>query len=364
MLKLCNMGPLEFKKYCKNKIVYIYGAGRALESCMDIYFADKEITGIVDTNASKNKKIVRFNNHKINIITKYDFVKDVVLHAKQRDNLLVFISSAIYAAEIVEELDKISELDGIECFLQVFIRNTIDKYPEFDFTNGVKKIPKKIHYIWLGNKALPDEFKQNIASWKKYNPDYEIIQWNENNYDVNKTEYTKQAYQTNSFGFASNYMRLDIVHEYGGIYLDTDVEAVKNFDSLLNDDMFMCMGYSDRVNSGCGFGSIAGHELLKNIMLNYENETFIKNKTIEKRPGHNFLHPALKEYGFVIENQYQKVNNVVLYPTEVMSPLTIKGLKNSCSKKTLSVHKESSTWKTAYEQQESDKISNLLNRIF
>ena len=98
-------------------------------------------------------------------------------------------------------------------------------------------IPKVIHYCWFGGNPLPEEAKRCIESWKKYCPDYKIIEWNENNYDVNSNEYMKSAYKEKKWAFVSDYARIDVVYKYGGIYMDTDVELVKGLDNLLNDRM-------------------------------------------------------------------------------------------------------------------------------
>ena len=100
-------------------------------------------------------------------------------------------------------------------------------------------IPKKIHYCWFGRNPLPESAKKCIASWRKYFPDYEIIEWNEDNYDVNKIPYTQQAYAAKKYAFVSDYARFDILYQHGGIYFDTDVEVIKSFDDVLEHGAFM-----------------------------------------------------------------------------------------------------------------------------
>lgn len=362
MIKLYNMGLNEFKKYCVQKKVYIYGAGRALESCLDLYFKDKQISGIVDSDKNKVNKVISYGIYKTKIVD-IDTLKKIIASDNDKKNILIMISSSIYGADIVDKLDKMYELDGIECFLQLFIRNTREEYCDFEFTKTEKKIPKKIHYVWVGEMRIPYEFQKNIKTWKKFNPDYEIIEWNEKNYDMNVNKYVKQAYESKAWGFVSNYMRLDIVYKYGGIYLDTDVEAISNFDKLLNDELFMCMGCADRVNNGCGFGAIAGHKILKDIIAEFDDIEFLKDKKPQKKPGHTFLHPILRKYGFKIENRYQCINDAVLYPAEVMSPLRLEGMEDWISDKTVSLHKESSTWRNIKEKEAYRRTIELINRI-
>ena len=93
-------------------------------------------------------------------------------------------------------------------------------------------IPKKIHYCWFGGNPLSEEVKWYIASWKKYCPDYEIIEWNESNFDVTENAYCKEAYKAKKWAFVSDYARLTVLHDHGGFYMDADVEVVKSLDPL------------------------------------------------------------------------------------------------------------------------------------
>ena len=95
-------------------------------------------------------------------------------------------------------------------------------------------IPKIIHYCWFGKNPLPPLVEKCIASWKLYCPDYEIICWNEERYDIHQCEFTEQAYQAGKWAFVADYVRLDVLVKYGGIYLDTDVELLKPIDYLLD----------------------------------------------------------------------------------------------------------------------------------
>ena len=104
-------------------------------------------------------------------------------------------------------------------------------------------IPKVIHYCWFGNNPKPKMVKKCINSWKKYCSDYEIIEWNENNFDVNYCDYVKEAYEAKKWAFVSDFARLWIIYNCGGIYLDTDVEIIRNLDELLNDKAFF--GFED-----------------------------------------------------------------------------------------------------------------------
>lgn len=105
-------------------------------------------------------------------------------------------------------------------------------------------IPKKIHYCWFGGKPLPEKMKEFIESWKKYCPDYEIIRWDENNYNIKESiPFVQQAYACKKFAFVSDYVRLEIMYREGGIYMDTDIELIKPLDNFLNHRFFTSVEY-------------------------------------------------------------------------------------------------------------------------
>lgn len=353
------MGPIEFKKYIDGKSIYIWGAGRALESCIDLYCRGKEVKGIIDNNKSLWGTVYSYSNQEVLIKSPETFFKEIQDKEFFEDCVLI-ISSSFYAADIVEELDNVPQLDGLECFLQVLIRNTKESAEHFEFTQGENKIPKIIHYIWVGNKSLPDKYEKNIASWKKHNPDYEIIRWDESNYDFTTCDYVREAYSAKEWGFVPNYARLDIIYQHGGIYLDTDVEVIGNLDVLLQDEAFINMGCADRINMGCGFGAIAGHPIIYDMRQSFKNSHFLINGKAGKKPCHAFVHPVIERYGFQLENKYQNKRGVALYPSEVMSPLTIGEMDDFFSEKTISIHQEEGNWKSDNEKKGLEKLNMLI----
>lgn len=360
MVNLLRIGFSEYERFIKGKEVYVYGAGRALESCIDIYFNNTNVKSIIDRNKELWGKKKTINGKKIDIISLGDFINQI--KRKEKNNIVIFITTTFYVIDIIEELNKYKELDNINCLSQVVIRNIYEKIEPYSFTIGKQLIPKKIHYIWIGNKELPDSYKRNIETWEKYNPDYEIIRWDESNYDFKKCDYMREAYEAKCWGFVPNYCRLDIVNRYGGIYLDIDVECKGSFDAVLNDKAFFSMGSSDRINNGCGFGSKPNIPFLSELKKQFEDNHFLnKNGIPQKTPCHIFLHPIFRKHGFIIENRYQKVEDIVLYPTEVFSPLTIDGWDNYLSNNTLSIHKEDGTWKNKIEREGVVKIKKYMS---
>lgn len=122
-------------------------------------------------------------------------------------------------------------------------------------------IPKIIHYCWFSDPSeYPEDTKKCMATWKQVLPDYEFIHWNADNFDVSECAYAAEAYQMKKYAFASDYVRLKVLYEYGGIYLDTDIEVMKSFNDLLNNKAFTCFE-DDRRIAAFIFGSEKGNPL-------------------------------------------------------------------------------------------------------
>lgn len=130
-------------------------------------------------------------------------------------------------------------------------------------------IPKKIHYVWLGKGEKNERTLQCIESWKKFMPDYEIIEWNEDNFDINYNDFTRQSYAAKKYAFTSDVVRLYALYTEGGIYMDTDVEVYKPLDEFLNEEGFS--GFEDINYPVCAtMGAAKGNPVIK-LMLDFYN---------------------------------------------------------------------------------------------
>lgn len=207
-------------------------------------------------------------------------------------------------------------------------------------------IPKVIHYCWFGKSPLPKDVKKCIKSWKKYCPDYEIIEWNEENFNINCNNFTKEAYRKRAWAFVSDYARLKVVYDNGGIYLDTDVELLKGIDSLLESKCFFAtQAEPQKIATGLGFGAEKKHYIIKNMMDMYENLEF----SYEKKE--NFICPQLNtepliEKGYVPSNDIQKLDDVVIYPPRYFDPINSSGFNITYD--TISIHHYSASWENGF----------------
>ncbi len=234
-------------------------------------------------------------------------------------------------------------------------------------------IPKKIHYCWFGGKPLNQLGEKCLASWKKYFPDYEIIEWNESNFDINCCQYVKEAYEAKKWAFVSDYARFKILYEHGGIYFDTDVEVIKPFNDILVNGNFMgCENKVSAVNPGLGLAvapglglAVApGLGLIKEILEDYENDSFINPDgsldltTIVTRTTN-----ILKRHGLQNINDIQTVAEINIYPVDYFCPIDMSSGKLIITENTHSIHCYAGSWETK-ENKFRGKVYRLIHRIF
>jgi len=351
--------PLEVKL---NKKLYCFGAGKAFDFFMD-EFADyslaKNIKAVVDNNSDAfetREKLVK--GQYIPIIT----LRQMLDKISSKD--IILITTAAYK-EVINQLEKIEKLKDTEyCIYSVLRAEFYDKQrldiyvPDKLARYEQIKIPKIIHYCWFGRKTIPAQYRKWMESWKKYCPDYEIIEWNENNYDVHKSLYMTQAYDLKKWAFVSDYVRVDIINEFGGVYLDTDVELLKNIDELLMNDAFCGFESSKYVNYGLGFGARKGNLIVNEIKKYYDNTSFIlENGTVNQLTCPVIQTEVMKKHGLDCNGKFQIVNGMAVFPSKVLcgvSPHSFRMERNPVH--TYAVHHFAASWHTSdvWENKKSD----------
>lgn len=206
-------------------------------------------------------------------------------------------------------------------------------------------IPKKIHYCWFGGNPKPDSVQKCINSWKRFCPDYEIIEWNESNFDIHCMPFVEQAIRAKKYAFASDVARLIVVYENGGLYFDTDVEVVKSFDDLLANKAFLGFENSEYVASGLGFGSEAGVAFFKEHIDAYKDEVFINPDGSFNMLGcPRVATKLLLDKGLVQNGQEQIVDGVHIYPSDYFNPYDSITGKLTKTANTYSVHWYDASW--------------------
>lgn len=222
-------------------------------------------------------------------------------------------------------------------------------------------IPKIIHYCWFGRNPLPELAQRCIASWRKYLPDYEIKEWNEDNFDVNTIPYTAEAYKAKKYAFVSDYARFWILYKHGGLYFDTDVEVIKPMDDIIARGPFMgceneagkgattlgvAPGLGLGVNPGLGLGVNPGLGLIKELLDEYDTMHYLdesghiaENKTIVNHTTDLLVKRGLKD-----THEIQQVAGVFIYPKEYFCPKDYLAGKLNITDKSVAIHHYGATW--------------------
>lgn len=226
------------------------------------------------------------------------------------------------------------------------------------------KIPKIIHYCWFGNGEIPEQDKNYIEQWKKLCPDYIFMLWNEENFDVNNCSYTKQAASVAKWSFVTDYVRLFALYQYGGVYLDTDVEMIRRMDDLLCYDAFVGFENHSFVNNGSCLGATKHHPYLKELMTEYENTSFIlEDGSFNLQESPRFMTELLVRHGMVANGKRQSLSLFEVFPSESFSPYDYKTGRIRITSNTYLIHHYHDTWHSAKERKIA-KGMQLLRRVF
>ena len=202
-------------------------------------------------------------------------------------------------------------------------------------------IPKVIHYCWFGGNPLPKSAEKCIKSWQKYCSNYEIKRWDESNFDVTCNEYCKFCYENKKWAFLTDYIRLKVIYDNGGVYLDTDVELLKNLDDLVKNGAYMGFEDEKSIATVLGFAGEKGHEFIGENMRYYENLTDFS--VLRSCPI--ITTELLVAYGLKDNNgTIQEVAGMNIYPPEYLCPKNERTGLTEKTKNTYSIHHFDASW--------------------
>ena len=207
-------------------------------------------------------------------------------------------------------------------------------------------IPKTIHYCWFGGNPLPEETQRYIDSWRKYCPDYEIIQWNESNFDVRQNPYCQEAYEAKKWAFVSDYARLKVLHDHGGIYMDADVEVVKNLDTLLQYPAFSGFESDQHIPTGT-MGAVRGNDWIQVLLQDYEGRHFLQNDGTYDMTTNVVRITTLTQqrYGVRLDNTLQIFGEyMVLFPFDWLCAKSYETGEILRTDNTLTIHHFAGSW--------------------
>lgn len=210
-------------------------------------------------------------------------------------------------------------------------------------------IPHKIHYCWFGYHKKPKLIQKCISSWKTYLPDWQIIEWNESNYDINKNTYISEAYRQGKWAFVVDYARFDILNEQGGIFLDTDVELLRPIpENFLEYEAFTGFESDKTINPGLIYASIPGQTILKELTTVYENKKY--GEKIDGRVENivDISTEVLRQHGLQKNNTFQIIEGVAVFPKEYFCCFNHEIQAFEMEEQTVSIHHYFASWSPWY----------------
>lgn len=211
--------------------------------------------------------------------------------------------------------------------------------------------PKIIHYCWFGPNPLPERELKCIDSWKKVLPDYELRFWTESNFDLDSNKFCKQAYEKGYFAFVSDYVRAKALYDFGGLYLDTDVELYKGFRAVVSESTNF-LGFENKTMIGTAvMGFEPQHSVSRSLKSYYEENLFITAEgTLNKTANPFVLTNILIDQGLIQNNDFQHVKDIKIFPRDYFFPKLIGDDEFRETSNTVCVHKFSASWLTDREK--------------
>lgn len=345
-MKLLDYKLEEFIELIKDKRMVWFGASEMPKEICEEYpeygFEDK-IEYFIDNSEAKQGQEYSLAGRNFRIVSPNYLAKNI-----SKD--LVIVITSKYYVDICDQLQNMEELSDILCVIWPMIAPQYKTDPELKekiklASSRESKIPKKIHYFWFGGNPIPELESRCIASWKRVCPDYEIIRWDESNYDIHQNKYMEQAYKAKKWGFVPDYARLDVIYKYGGIYIDTDVEIVCNFDELLGLSGFAGFESKKYVALGLGFGALPENRIIKLLKDDYETREFIREDgQFNLTPSPALQTEVLLKYGLCLNNKFQQIQDMTILPSECFSP--DNNMIPHITDNTFSIHHFSGSWTT------------------
>lgn len=367
MLKLLRCTQQELAQYIKNNDckVYIYGAGMigkiVLPDFCIRYGIEKNIKCYIDSDKRKQGNIIKVKDRIVEICS-IDNIK------KWNDKSLIIITNSNYSS-VLSMLDSLEYLDNVETVIFPVIQTLeINKIKHKKCVSikdySIQEIPKIIHYCWFSGNPIPDYLSQCIQSWRQQCPDYEIIKWDENNYNIKGNKYVKQAYEEGKWAFVADYARLEILYNNGGFYIDTDVQLLKPLNILRKQGAFCGVEKWGNINTGGCCGSIKHHNMIKR-MLEYRKNILFKYNDGTLNLETNGLYETIPfiKLGMRIDNSIQRINGMTVFSSDYFHPYDYMSGQTIITENTFSIHHFNGGWLDEKSRSARERTEKQYNEV-
>ena len=344
-MKFINCSLHELENYISDEKIVLFGVGKFFAYYGMRIFPTKLIDKVVYAidNASAGTEM-EFYNRNISVYKPEHLLDEI--------KCTVILMSGNYMFEMYQQLEDMQLGDGITCIAFPLVLAATDgrKSEEaskkiFD-TQKEQKIEKTIHCFWFSGEKKPGLYQKCIDSWKRVCPEYQIKEWNMDNYDWEKHPFMKKAIQLKKWAFASDYARLDVIFRQGGIYLDMDVELIKKMDALLGNEAFFSYDTNCSIDLAT-FGASAGNKLLEELMHLYDGVEFTKDvATMDWLCQPRYIQSVLKKAGVKLNGDLQLLNGMVFLPRSYFAPKDFVSYElTALTKDTIAIHHYITGWK-------------------
>lgn len=326
--------------------IVIYGAGVIGQVIAPYWLEEFQLAGqvrcYIDADPHKQGEAVAIGGQAVRVLS-----PEALREMGKGCVLLVTVSAF---DSVTAALEKIPELEEAEAyFLPVMLieRARALKSGGVVKTSETPLIPKKLHYCWFSGNPIPDSLKRCMETWEKFCPDYEIVRWDESNYDISWSPYMVQAYERKKWGFVVDMARLDLLCRYGGVFLDTDVELIRNLDELLYQPAFCGVEKWGVVTPGGCSGAQAGNPAFQAMRKFRQRDCFTEEAGPLQSISSGFSDTlALCELGLTPDGATHILENVgmTVYGSEFFHPFDYASGETTITENTFSIHHFSGTW--------------------
>jgi len=328
------------------KSVIVYGAGvigqTAAPYWLREYQLEQTVLCYVDADPHKRGHTVQVGGRSVPI-------RPLSALDEESGRYVLLITVSAFEP-VVQALERIPGTKSVEVYFLPVMLLDIAHAPKQGGvirTGETPLIPKTIHYCWFSGNPIPEELQRCMDSWKRFCPDYKIVRWDEGNYDIHKSRYMEQAYAHKKWGFVPDYARLDILYKYGGIYLDTDVELIRNLDELLYQPAFCGVEKWGTVNMGGCSGACVKNPVIKKMLEYRKGEPFVlQDQTLNLSACGYYESPPLVKEGLKLNGTTQVIANgmMAVYASEFFHPFDYISGETGITSNTFSIHHFSGTW--------------------